>query len=141
MAKIQAGDLQQADLVRVISDLQARVKALELQASVRSVTFVPVLESTSSTTLTRAAWTTFPRSGSSVTVDVSITLSEATSCQVQLRADGIQIDTVNATASGVVTVSGFLPETWAFGARKVADVQVRVNSGSATVAVVGGWHR
>ncbi|GAB2468459.1 hypothetical protein GCM10027187_40820 [Streptosporangium sandarakinum] len=141
MTKIAAGDLQQADLVRIISDLQARVKALELQAGVRSVTFVSAASSTSSTTLTRMAWTTFPRSGSSVTVDVSVTLSGASSCEVQLRADGTQIDSQTVTASGVVTVSGFLPEGWAFGARKVVDVQAKVGSGSATVAVVGGWHR
>jgi hypothetical protein len=141
VGKISAGDLQQADLVRIISDLQARVKALELQAAVRSVSFVPVLDTVSSTTLTRVAWTMFPRSGSSVTVDVSLTLSGATSAEVQLRADGTQIDTKTVTASGTVTVSGFLPAGWAFGARKIVDVQVKVNTGSAAVAVVGGWHR
>ncbi|GAA2691835.1 hypothetical protein [Nonomuraea recticatena] len=141
MAKISPGDLQQTDLVRIISDLMARVKALELQAGVRSVTFVADSTSTSSTTLTRMAWTTFPRSGSSVTVDVSVTLSGATSCEVAVRADGTQIGSRTVTGSGVVTVSGFLPPAWAFGARKVVDVQVKVNSGSAAVAVVGGWHR
>ncbi|MGW2220486.1 hypothetical protein ACWCSD_36350 [Nonomuraea sp. NPDC001684] len=141
MAKITAGDLQQADLVRTLSDLMARVKALELGAAVRSIPFVATLTDTSSTTLTRAAWTTFPRSGSQVTADVSLTLSGATSAEVQLRADGTQIDTKTVTASGTVTVSGFLPASWAFGTRKVVDVQVKVNAGSAAVAVVGGWHR
>ena len=37
---------------------------------------------------------------------------------------------MNATASSVVTVSGFLPKTWAFGARKVVDVQVKGSSRS-----------
>ncbi|MFG6197731.1 hypothetical protein [Nonomuraea sp. JJY05] len=141
MAKIAAGDLQQTDLVRIISDLQARVKALELQAAVRTVPFVLVLATVTSTTLTRVAWTTFPRSGSAVTADVSLTLSGASSAEVQLRADGTQIDSRTVTASGTVTVSGFLPATWAFGARKVVDVQVKVNAGSAAVAVVGGSHR
>lgn len=141
MAKLTPGDLQQADLVRSYRDLQARVKALELAAGVRTLTFVPVLTSTSSTTLTRFAWTNFPRSGSTVTVEVSLTLSGASSAEVQLRADGVQIISKTVTASGTVTVEGFLPPGWAFGTRKTVDVQVRVNAGSAAVAVVNATHR
>jgi hypothetical protein len=57
------------------------------------------------------------------------------------KTDGTQIAAKTVTEPGVVTVSGFLPESWVFGDRKVVEVQVKVNAGSTAVAVAGGWHR
>ncbi|WP_435191730.1 hypothetical protein [Nonomuraea sp. bgisy094] len=107
----------------------------------RALTMATTLTSTSSTTLTRIAWTSFPRWGSTVSVDVVVTLSSATSFDVLLTADGTQIDLKTITASGTVTVSGFLLPAWAFGARKVVEVLVKVNSGSPSVAGVNAAHR
>ncbi|MER5649587.1 hypothetical protein [Streptosporangium sp. NPDC002524] len=140
MAKNNAGDLSRAHLATLVRDLQARVKSLELQIGVRAVTFVTDTTSASGTTYARMAWSSLPRSGSTLTVDVSVTLSGA-SCDVQLRADGTQIGVATVTTSGTVTLTGFLPPAWEFGSRKVVDVQARVPSGSATVALVGAWHR
>ncbi|WP_431894531.1 hypothetical protein [Nonomuraea sp. bgisy101] len=105
-----------------------------MEAQVRALTMATTLTSTSSTTLTRIAWASFPRWGSTVSVDVVVTLSSATSFDVLLTADGTQIDLKTITASGTVTVSGFLLPAWAFGARKVVEVLVKVNSGSPSVA-------
>ncbi|WP_433541980.1 hypothetical protein ACQP10_38150 (plasmid) [Streptosporangium sandarakinum] len=139
MAGNSAGNLRPLDLAGLVRALEARVKALELQASVRPVFFITDATSTSSTTFTRMAWSSFPRSGSSVTVDVSV--SGGTGCELQLRADGTQIAAATVTSSGTVTLQGFLAEGWAFGARKVVEVQAKVSSGTATIAVVGAWHR
>ncbi|GAA4209433.1 hypothetical protein GCM10022252_75970 [Streptosporangium oxazolinicum] len=141
MAGTGAGDLRAADLVGVVQNLLNRVKALELAAAVRAVTFVADASSTSSASYVRMAWSSFARSGSQLAVNVSLTLSGATSVDLQLRADGTQIGVANATGSGTVVLSGFLPASWDFGAHKTVEVQARVNAGSVTVAVVGASHR
>ncbi|MER5322328.1 hypothetical protein [Streptosporangium roseum] len=129
------------DLVKIVQDLRDRVRRLELLSSVRAVSFVTQSSSASSSTFARMAWSSFPRSGSSLTVDVSVTLSGAANCELQLRADGTQIGAATVTSSGTVTLQGFLPEAWVFGARKVVEVQAKVPGGSAAIAVVGAWHQ
>lgn len=141
------GDLRQADLVTIINDLMGRVAALERQAGLRALTLVSlgVTLGQTSTSFQRMAWTSFPRSGSQVSVDVSVNLAGASSMDVQLRADGAQIDTKNVTASGIVTLSGFLSASWPFGGRREVDVQAKLNtptaSASSTVAIVAAAHR
>lgn len=134
--------LQPANLAKSLREMDARLKRLELEVSVRPVFLIATVTDTTSTTFGRIAWSSFPRSGSSLTVDVSVTLSGgASSCDLQLRADGTQIGAATVTSSGTVTLTGFLPSTWAFGARKVVEVQAKVPGGTAALAVVGAWHR
>lgn len=137
-----SGDLQQANLVTVVQDLLNRVKALELQVAVRAITFVADLSSTSSTSFTRVAWSSFTRSGSQLSVQVSLTLSGgASSVEVQLKANGTQIAAATTSISGTVSVSGFLPANWDFGTNKQVEVHARVNTGSVGIAVVGASHK
>ncbi len=141
------GDLQSADLIRIVEDLRARLAMVEMKLGIRAMTLVSdgVTLGQTSTSYVRMAWTSFLRSGSKVTVDVHVTLAGAASMDVQLRADGVQIDAKNVTASGTITLSGFLQDTWAFGERKELDVQGKLNtptgSASGKIAVLGAAQR
>ncbi|TMR22064.1 hypothetical protein ETD86_12920 [Nonomuraea turkmeniaca] len=140
MARINAGDLTQKTLVEYVLDLRARVKALELQVGMRAVTFSPLLTAVSGTAFETVAFTVFPRSGSSLAVDVNASAA----LEVQATVDGIPIGPAATTsAAGAVTLQGFLPDTWAFGDRKRVEIKARRPSGtgSVTVTVLGGWHR
>ncbi|SDH69158.1 hypothetical protein SAMN05421505_12097 [Sinosporangium album] len=142
MAGRGSGDLRDSDLVRLVRELRDRVKTLELQAASRVVPFIAESTSTGSASYTRMAWSSFPRSGSSLSADVVVALSGASSVDVQLRADGVEVGVVAVSVSGAVSVGGFLPSTWPFGDRRIVDVRVKANGGgSVDVAVVGAWHR
>ncbi|MFI6637198.1 hypothetical protein ACIBI7_50655 [Nonomuraea fuscirosea] len=139
MTQIKASDQRLHDLVALVKDLQARVKKLELQIGMRGVTFSTQATSVSGTSFEVVAWSVFPRSGSSLAVDVTV----GGALEVQLAVDGVAIGTKTSTAAGTITVSGFLPSTWTFGARKRIDVRARRTSGSGSVSVtvLGAWHR
>ncbi|MFI6541527.1 hypothetical protein ACIBHY_54375 [Nonomuraea sp. NPDC050547] len=139
MSQIKAGDQRLHDLVALVKDLQGRVKKLELQIGMRGVTFSTQVTSVSGTTFEVVAWSVFPRSGSSLAVDVTV----GGALEVQLAVDGVAIGTRTATAAGTVTVSGFLADGWKFGDRKRVEVRARRTSGSGEVAVtvLGAWHR
>ncbi|MET8006191.1 hypothetical protein [Nonomuraea glycinis] len=123
----------------IIKDLQARVKSLELKVGMRAVTFSALAASVSTTSFTAVAFTVIPRSGSSLAVDVNV----AGAAEVQLTVEGVSIGAATAAAAGTVTVSGFLPASWAFGDRKRVEVQARRTSGTGAlaVAVLSAWHR
>ncbi|MFD9947730.1 hypothetical protein ACFWYW_56830 [Nonomuraea sp. NPDC059023] len=139
MSRINPGDLSLKDLVRYVQDLRARVSALELQSRLRTVTFAAEVTSVSGTSYETVAWSVFPRSGSSLAVDVTV----GGPLEVQATVDGVPIASGSAAAAGTVTLHGFLPETWAFGARKRVEVRARRPSGSGavTVTALGAWHR
>ncbi|MEU4703405.1 hypothetical protein [Nonomuraea dietziae] len=139
MTRINAGDQRLLDLVAIVRDLQARVKKLELAVEMRAVTFSAQVSSVSSTAFEVVAWSVFPRSGSSLAVDVTV----GGPLEVQITVDGVPIGTKAAAAAGTVTVSGFLADTWKFGDRKRVEVKARRPSGSGgvTVTVLGAWHR
>ncbi|MEU6713035.1 hypothetical protein ABZ897_16255 [Nonomuraea sp. NPDC046802] len=139
MSQIKASDQRLHDLVALVKDLQARVKKLELQVGMRGVTFSTQATSVSGTSFEVVAWSVFPRSGSSLAVDVTV----GAALEVQLAVDGVAIGTKTATAAGTITVSGFLASSWTFGDRKRVEVRARRTSGSGGVAVtvLGAWHR
>ncbi|MFI9845075.1 hypothetical protein ACIHFD_49210 [Nonomuraea sp. NPDC051941] len=139
MSRINTGDLQQKDLVQWVMDLRARVKALELKIGERTVTFSPLATQVSGTSFETIAFSVFPRSGSSLAVDVTV----GGPLEVQTAVDGVPIGTASATAAGTVSVSGFLPESWNFGDRRRVEVRARRPSGSGavTATALGGWHR
>ncbi|MEU4231175.1 hypothetical protein AB0F17_43360 [Nonomuraea sp. NPDC026600] len=139
MTQIKASDQRLHDLVALVKDLQARVKRLELQIGMRGVTFSTQATSVSGTSFEVAAWSVFPRSGSSLAVDVTV----GGVLEVQLAVDGVAIGTKTSTAAGTITVSGFLAASWKFGDRKRVEVRARRTSGSGAVSVtvLGAWHR
>jgi hypothetical protein len=139
VTQIKASDQRLHDLVALVKDLQARVKKLELQIGMRGITFAEQATQVSGTTFETVAWSVFPRSGSSLAVDVTV----GGALEVQIAVDGVAIGTKTATAAGTISVSGFLADTWKFGDRKRVDVRARRTSGSGavTVTVLGAWHR
>ncbi|MET7335905.1 hypothetical protein [Nonomuraea sp. NPDC005650] len=140
MPRINRGNLNEVHLVQWIKDLRARVERLELQIGMRAITFSPLAASVSGTAFESVAFTVFPRSGSSLAVDVNV----GGALEVQATVDGVPLGpSVSSSGAGTVTVTGFLPETWAFGDRKRVEVRARRPSGSGAVSAValGGWHR
>ncbi|MEU4513183.1 hypothetical protein AB0G05_27115 [Nonomuraea wenchangensis] len=139
MSQIKASDQRLHDLVALVKDLQGRVKRLELQVGMRGVTFSTQATSVSGTSFETVAWSVFPRSGSSLAVDVTV----GGAAEVQLTVEGVPIGAKTAAAAGTVTVSGFLADSWKFGDQKRVEVRARRTSGSGTLAVtvLGARHR
>ncbi|MGW0485783.1 hypothetical protein [Nonomuraea sp. NPDC003214] len=139
MSRINTSDLGRQDLERWVMDLRARVKRLEMELGMRTVTFSTEAPSVSGTSYTTIAFTVFPRSGSSLAVDVAV----GGALEAQATVDGVPFATGSVTAAGTITLMGFLPQTWAFGDRKRVEVQARRPSGSGTVTatIVGATHR
>jgi hypothetical protein len=139
MAKINTSDLGQKNLEDWIMDLRARVDVLELQVGTRPVTFAAQAASVSGTVFEAVAFTWFPRSGSTLAVDVAT----GGELEAQATVDGAPIATGQVNAAGVITLSGFLPASWAFGDRKRVEIRARrlSGSGAVTAVVVGASHR
>ncbi|MFG1976967.1 hypothetical protein ACGFJC_47210 [Nonomuraea fuscirosea] len=137
--KINTNDLGRKDLEAWVMDLRARVAQLELQVGTRTVTFVPLLASVATTSFEAVAFTVFPRSGSTLAVDVVT----GGALEATAIADGVSIATGSVIAAGTITLQGFLPETWPYGERRRVEVRCRRTSGSGAVSavVVGAWHR
>lgn len=139
MSRISAGDPRLQDLLAYINDLRTRVKRLELAAETRTVTFAATAPEVSSTSYSAFAYTVFPRSGSTLAVDVAV----GGALEVQAVVDGQVIATGSSSGTGTVTLQGFLPGGWEFGERRRVEVQARRPSGSGAVSVVvvGASHR
>lgn len=137
------GDLRPGDLVEKLRRLEERVAALERRVNAQAVVMVSdgVTLGPGHTSYTRLAWSSFPRSGSLIRVEVNVTLTGASSVDLALWTEGVEIATVNITGSGTAALNGFLPDSWQFGDRRRLELYGRLNNpgtgASGQVTVLG----